>query len=922
MTRLLQRQATLRWAWVLLPIAVFQACVGTVLAAQPAALEEALYADLPKAVADFRQAVRSTDIGTYSQAALALRKWMIENDPHRPIYHFTGPESWINDPNGPIYFQGRYHLFYQFDPIVPEDRVGWRRSKRCWGHAVSEDLVHWVDWPVAVWPDTRYDRGGVYSGNSFVDEQGRLCAIYTGNVSGHGETYGMLVRSADGGRTFQKKMVMDNAQRPNAHSPVHWDGQVWKEGDTWCQLIGGCAVEGDLRGAAWLWKSTDLVHWKLQRNIAPSIRRAGFWELPYLIPLADKHVLLVGQGNPYWVGRYDRQAMLFQPDDDQPKSIDNGTYYSFNPNMTDDKGPGGSRRQLMHGWVTGPASPSKNVPYWQGAHSIPRVLALQGEHVVQQPIPEIERLRGAHRQWHDITVETGKADYLPDVKGAALEIVACFAPSSSGATRFGLKLRVSDDGQECVRIWYDPKTDQFGTAGAVTKQTSARGGITRDGSANGPITLRIFLDRSVLEVYCGGAALTSRTFSDPKALGIDLFAEGGSIELPSLDIWQMRSMWDPAGDAAGRTAETMKRFTIPLIDLADDQRRQVVVDREPGQYLGHPTTVLLEDGKTLLCVYPKGHGRGAIVYKRSGDGGRTWSDRLSVPESWATSLEVPTLHRVVDADGKRRLILFSGLYPCRMATSEDDGATWSELRPVGDWGGIVAMGCVVALKTGAGHYMAMFHDDGRFFTKEPRVRSPKVFTLYKTLSADGGLTWSFPEAVHQGSDVYLCEPGAIRSPDGRQLAVLLRENMRRKNSHIMFSDDEGRTWTPPREMPAALSGDRHTGRYGPDGRLLISFRDRSPQGAGSPTEGDWVAWVGTYDDLVRGREGQYRVRLMDNHHGWDCAYPGVEVLPCGTFVVTTYGHWTQGEAPYVVSVRLKLGELDALAEKQRKAAGR
>ncbi|MCK7460874.1 MAG: hypothetical protein MZU84_01765 [Sphingobacterium sp.] len=81
---------------------------------------------------------------------------------------------------------------------------------------------------------------------------------------------------------------------------------------------------------------------------------------------------------------------------------------------------------------------------------------------------------------------------------------------------------------------------------------------------------------------------------------------------------------------------------IPLIDLAADASRQTVVDREPGQYLGHPTTVLLEDGRTMIAVYPKGHGRGPIVMKRSADGGLTWSERLPVPENWATSLETPT----------------------------------------------------------------------------------------------------------------------------------------------------------------------------------------------------------------------------------------------------------------------------------------
>jgi hypothetical protein len=349
-------------------------------------------------------------------------------------------------------------------------------------------------------------------------------------------------------------------------------------------------------------------------------------------------------------------------------------------------------------------------------------------------------------------------------------------------------------------------------------------------------------------------------------------------------------------------------YSIPLIDLAPQKERQTVVDREKGQYLGHPTTVLLEDGRTMIIVYPKGHGRGAIVMKRSTDGGRSWSDRLPTPANWATSQETPTIHRVIDPQGRRRLILFSGLYPIRMARSDDDGRTWTPLEPIGDFGGIVAMASVERLRNG--DYMALFHDDGRFLRGEGKVTK---FRVYKTVSHDGGLTWGQPEVIAEHPEAHLCEPGLIRSPDGRQIAMLLRENSRKFNSFVIFSDDEGRTWTAPRELPGSLAGDRHVGKYAPDGRLFVSFRDTTRV---SPTKGDWVGWVGSYDDIVAGREGEYRVRLMDNTKGADCAYPGVEVLPGGTFVVTTYGHWTEGEPAYVVSVRFRLPELDDLAKFQ------
>ena len=378
----------------------------------------------------------------------------------------------------------------------------------------------------------------------------------------------------------------------------------------------------------------------------------------------------------------------------------------------------------------------------------------------------------------------------------------------------------------------------------------------------------------------------------------------GMLEIARLDV-----------DAARNPDVLPRGYAIPLIDLADDAARQVVVDREPGQYLGHPTTVLLEDGRTMIVVYPKGHGRGAIVMKRSDDGGLTWSERLPTPDNWDSSKETPTIHRTVAANGVKRLILFSGLHPLRLSISEDDGRSWTPLQPVVatgfggglPFGGIVTMASVEAMRETPGGYMAFFHDDGRFLNATP---GPSGFDVFMTRSIDGGRSWSAPRIVATHPTAHLCEPGTVRSPDGRQLALLLRENSRTRNAFVVFSDDEGITWSHPVELPGALTGDRHVARYAPDGRLVISFRDTTHD---SPTKGDWVAWVGRYEDIRNGTEGQYRIRLMDNHVRGDCAYPGVEVLPDGTFVCTTYGHWTPNEEPYIVSVRFTLDEIDALA---------
>lgn len=315
-------------------------------------------------------------------------------------------------------------------------------------------------------------------------------------------------------------------------------------------------------------------------------------------------------------------------------------------------------------------------------------------------------------------------------------------------------------------------------------------------------------------------------------------------------------------------------FDLPIVDLDKEVQMQTIVDKKEGQYLGHPTTVLLEDGKIIICVYPKGHGNGGIVMKKSYNAGKTWSERLPTPKNWETSLEVPTLYPTIDANGKKRIIMFSGTKDhvkgaIRMARSEDDGETWSDLEPIGNYKGIVAMSDCIALKE-KGHY------------------------------------------------IHLCEAGLVYSPDKSEIAMLLRENARNNNSQIMFSKDEGKTWTNPRPLLGALCGDRHQAIYLPDGRLLIQFRDRTPKNRPeniySPTEGDWVGWVGSYEDLKNGYEGAYRVRFKDNKQGHDSTYLAAELLPDGSLVCTTYGHWEKGESPYILSFKFDINTIDKLVD--------
>ena len=353
---------------------------------------------------------------------------------------------------------------------------------------------------------------------------------------------------------------------------------------------------------------------------------------------------------------------------------------------------------------------------------------------------------------------------------------------------------------------------------------------------------------------------------------------------------------------------------LPVVDLSGETDRQVVVAAGTEKtYQGHPTTLLMPDGRTMFCVWSVGHGGPAGPMACSDDGGKTWErldDRL--PAGFATHRNCPSIYRITDPQGRARLWVFSarrvrgaGAAEWMPAiVSEDDGATWREVDPLGD-----AFRCVMTFSSMVrlpdGSTLGLWH-------RGPGTADKAPLEVVQAVTRDGGFTWSEPRVVARVDGRNPCEPCVFRSPDGGELCCLMRENTHRGRSLVMFSRDEARTWTEPRDTPWGLTGDRHLARFTRDGRLVVAFRD---QAIDSPTRGHFVAWVGEYADIVAGRPGRYRVKLLHSHAGGDCGYPGLDVLPDQTIVATTYIRYRPGpEKHSVVSTRFTLDETDALAK--------
>jgi hypothetical protein len=355
-----------------------------------------------------------------------------------------------------------------------------------------------------------------------------------------------------------------------------------------------------------------------------------------------------------------------------------------------------------------------------------------------------------------------------------------------------------------------------------------------------------------------------------------------------------------------------REITIPTIDISNDSNRHVIIAQgEPEIRQGHPSTILMPDGKTMFVNWTVGHGGPCGQLKKSTDGGQNWSELLDVPNNWKEHSNCPPLYLLSDPQGKERLFTYvnrgpNGLKMYR-SYSENEGNSWTPFEPV------LIENSTDTLIADVMPFTAIIPiENGGKLLGFTNLRRPyhkgRTNMIAQSQSVDGGLTWSNWRIVLDLGEPHVpCEPEIIRSPDGKQLLMLIRENNRDFNSWIMLSNNEGLTWGEPFQATASVTMDRHQACYAKDGRLVIVGRDVAEK---SPTKGHFAAWVGTYEDLVTGREGQYRVKLLHTYKTTE--YPGLEVLYDGTFVATNSVSYRQHENYSVVSTRFKLEELDEL----------
>lgn len=476
------------------------------------------------------------------------------SEPQRPFLHFTPPKMWLNDPNGMVFYKDEYHLFYQYHP----DSTVW--GPMHWGHAVTQDLVNWTHLPIALYPD---ELGYIYSGSAVIDWHNTagfgkeaMVAFYTYHDPDTLNQSQALAYSLDNGRSWTKHcgnpIIPSPANTTDFRDPkVFWYGAV--ENGHWVMIIAA--------GSAILfYTSDDMVNWKPSSSFGQGHgSRDGIWETPDIFQLSIENepdpcwLLTVGVSNgapaggsgmQYFVGHFDGKSFTNLNDKEVVLWADYGGDFYAAQSWSDV--PNGRRLLLawMNNWRYAAEIPTST---WRGAMTLPREVTLTqsaaGIRMRQQPVQELTMLRQEETYWEEVDL-LPEVLFMPQLDGELFEIVATFEFLVQ-AEQFGIEL-VSGI-EPFMTLGYSPKSKRVFANRMMSETAVFHEGFAATHTAGyepmgNSITLRLFIDRSTLELFVDDGIITfsERVFPAEGTLTIAFFSEQEPTLLKRLQIFPLR----------------------------------------------------------------------------------------------------------------------------------------------------------------------------------------------------------------------------------------------------------------------------------------------------------------------------------------------------------------------------------------------
>ncbi len=456
------------------------------------------------------------------------------------VFHFRPPCCWMNDPNGTIFHNGWYHVFYQFNPYG--DASGFLH----WGHTRSRDLVQWEHLPPGIWPSYELGEEHCWSGCAAINGRGEPMIFYTSVGPKGTRPFEQWAAVGDSDLLTWRKhpanpiLALGTGNIP--HFEPDWrDPFIFSVQNRRFMVIGAADVS-HANVALFEAEDTDLVNWRFRGNIYSQPRRElRFCECPNFFPLDDKFLLLLSPYSnvEYMVGTFDPDAPAFLPE--KRGVLDSGVghldhrgnfsvqateanYYATNV-LVDDLG-----QSILLGWVRGFRADQG----WSGCLALPRLLTLGPDGLPRQrPLPALQQLRD--RLLVEASVQLDSEQQVLPLQGDVLELEVTLAPHSDA--RAGMLMRAAADGSRGIAIEYDGRTLRVNDTLLTVRPAPA-------------VDLQIFLDRSVLEVFVnnGEQAITQVVYSVQEDQHVWLFADNGSAVISDLQVWSLAPV-----DSAGNT---------------------------------------------------------------------------------------------------------------------------------------------------------------------------------------------------------------------------------------------------------------------------------------------------------------------------------------------------------------------------------